>query len=562
MEKILLLNMPYGALGRPALGISLLKACLVEQGVVCDIRYLSFLFAELIGVEDYHWISSEIAYTALAGDWTFTQTLYGERLDVDKRYIAEVLYGTWRFDRLDIRRLKHVRSLVPHFLDHCMQTTPWEDYFMVGFTSTFEQNIASLALAKLIKEAYPQIRVVFGGANWEDEMGVELHRQFPFVDYVCSGEAEKSFPALVKLLLGNEDTDVSLSSIDGIVFRENGKSIYTGLPELTQNMDTLPIPDFSDYFSDLENSTVSASIVPILLLETSRGCWWGAKSQCVFCGLNGGSLIYRSKSAEHALEELVYLVDQWNIDLVEVVDNMLDMSYFNDFLPALKNLNRKISIFYEVKANLTKSQVKCLREAGVDRIQPGIESLSDHVLVLMRKGTTALRNIQLLKWCKEYAVEVDWNILYGFPGETEMDYEAMFDLLPSIRFLAPPHGCGPVRLDRFSPYFNAPEEYGITNVRPIASYKFIYPFEDKSLSRIAYCFDFDYEPSADPTGFASKVVSYIDDWRNKPERGALWSITQADGALTLLDTRSDAWETQFLLLDMDKNFLRIDLFAI
>jgi len=56
--------------------------------------------------------------------------------------------------------------------------------------------------------------------------------------------------------------------------------------------------------------------------------------------------------------------------------------------------------FYEVKANLTRVQVSALRAAGVTRIQPGIESLSDHVLKLIGKGTCGLRNVQLLKWCR------------------------------------------------------------------------------------------------------------------------------------------------------------------
>ena len=91
--------------------------------------------------------------------------------------------------------------MVPYFLDHCLATVPWSDYRVVGFTSTFEQNIASLALAKRIKQNYPKISIVFGGANWEAEMGHELHRKFPFVDYVCSGEAETSFPALARCIL-------------------------------------------------------------------------------------------------------------------------------------------------------------------------------------------------------------------------------------------------------------------------------------------------------------------------------------------------------------------------
>src|SRR5262249_53544738 len=149
-------------------------------------------------------------------------------------------------------------------------------------------------------------------------------------------------------------------------------------------------------------------------------------------------------------------------------------------------------------------------------------SLSDHVLQRMRKGTTALRNIQLLKWCKEYNIAVDWNILYGFPGETREDYAAMLHLLPSIRFLQPPTACGPLRLDRFSPYYNAPAAFGFINVRPMAPYKYLYPFDDESLHRIAYYFDYDYEPGVDPTGYAALVVAYVEAWQREPERGALY----------------------------------------
>lgn len=552
MKKVLLLSMPFGSLDRPALGISLLKSRLAESGVACDIRYFTFALAELVGCEEYRWISSEVAYTAFAGDWTFTHALYGERPEAEKRYVHEILFGTWQLDEFAIGRILRVRSLVSYFLDHCLGTVPWEEYAVVGFTSTFEQNIASLALAKRIKAAHPKTAIVFGGANWEAEMGHELHRQFKFVDYVCSGEAEQSFPALAQRLLAGETVDCSGRTIRGIVYRAEGESIYTGQADLIRQMDEIPIPDFSDYFRDLTQSTVAASVVPVLLFETSRGCWWGEKSHCTFCGLNGGSLAYRSKSAERALDELAYLVDRWRIDLVEVVDNMLDMKYFHDMLPALGRAQWPVRLFYEVKANLTRRQVQILQEAGVYHIQPGIESLSDHVLSLMHKGTTALRNIQLLKWCKEYDIAVDWNILYGFPGETQEDYDFILELLPSIRFLSPPPTCGPVRMDRFSPYYNTPEQFGLINVRPIAPYKYLYPFDDQSLSRIAYCFDFDYEPDVAPTGYASKVIEYVEAWHREPETGALSSAIRPDGALALIDTRSDATQPEYMLSGLEK----------
>ena len=57
--------------------------------------------------------------------------------------------------------------------------------------------MASLCLARLLKERFPHLRIAFGGANCETVMGEELHRQYPFIDFVVSGEADCSFPALM-----------------------------------------------------------------------------------------------------------------------------------------------------------------------------------------------------------------------------------------------------------------------------------------------------------------------------------------------------------------------------
>ncbi|HXM49711.1 MAG TPA: RiPP maturation radical SAM C-methyltransferase [Pyrinomonadaceae bacterium] len=553
MKKVLLLSMPMGALERPSLGLSLLKARLNELGVECDVRYLTFAFAEFIGQGNYQWMCYELPYTAFAGDWSFTQALYGDQPEVEQEYIQKILREVWQLSDEDIRRILYIRSMVPHFLDHCLAAVSWRDYAIVGFTSTFEQNIASLALAKRIKQAYPKISIVFGGANWEAGMGQELHRQFSFVDYVCSGEAEESFPALVRRIFARTPMNGSRAPIPGIVYRDRKReSVSTGSADLIREMDALPVPDFSNYFHDLAQCTVSAPVAPTLLFETSRGCWWGAKSHCTFCGLNGGTMAFRSKSPRRALDELEQLVDRWQLPNVEAVDNILDMKYFSDMLPALAHARRPLQIFYEVKSNLSRAQVKTLSEAGVNRIQPGIESLSDHVLKLMRKGTTALRNIQLLKWAQEFNILVEWNILYGFPGETPEDYRRVLEYLPAIRFLRPPCAAGPIRLDRFSPYHNSSAEFGLVNVRPLSTYRYLYPFAKDSLERIAYYFDFDYEPEGDPTGYAAKVVEYVYEWKSNPELGTLRSIVRADGSLVLLDTRSDATIRELLLTGLEQ----------
>ena len=63
-----------------------------------------------------------------------------------------------------------------------------------------------------------------------------------------------------------------------------------------------------------------------------------------------------------------------------------------------------------------------MAQAGVTKIQPGIESLSSNVLRLMRKGVRAIQNVNLLRWAQYYDIDVAWNLLWGFPGETEQDY--------------------------------------------------------------------------------------------------------------------------------------------
>ena len=163
--------------------------------------------------------------------------------------------------------------------------------------------------------------------------------------------------------------------------------------------------------------------------------------------------------------------------------------------------------------------------------------MSDRILKLMRKGTTALRNIQLLKWCKEYGIKADWNVLYGFPGETRADYDEMLTLLRAIRFLDPPSGCGPLHLDRFSPYHSNPQVFGIQNVRPLPVYSHLYPVEPDRLNRIAYHFDFDYLPQVNPRRCFEEVVDYVDAWRRDPEPGCLWSVTRGEDELVLVDTR-------------------------
>jgi len=536
--KVLLVSMPFGALERQALGISILKPLLQSRGISCDIRYLTFPFADIIGPETYQWLGYHLPYTAFAGDWCFTHALYGSSTP---GYEDAILRRRWQQDETSVQRILWVRSQVDRFLDYALAAVPWSEYDAVGFTSTFEQNIASLALAKRIRAAFPKVKLLFGGANWEDEMGLELHRQFPFVDYVCCGESEHALPLLLEALgAKGASRDKRLARIPGIVYRnpKSGESVSTGSGAPVENLDALPAPDFSDYFAAQSASASGSGVLPGLLFESSRGCWWGAKSHCTFCGLNGNSMRFRSKSQTRSLDELKSQAARYSVQTVEAVDNILDMEYFEEFLPRLADAQLGVDVFYEVKANLSRRHLRKLKAARVTRIQPGIESISDHVLKLMRKGTTGLRNIQLLKWCAEYEIQCEWNLLYGFPGETAEDYAGILAMLPGIRHFRPPSACGPIRLDRFSPFHRTPDELGVRNLRALETMRYLYPFPEDVLKRITYYFDFDYADGRNPMDYVRPVIDYCDQWKESPGASAsLHAALMPDGALGILDTR-------------------------
>jgi ribosomal peptide maturation radical SAM protein 1 len=194
------------------------------------------------------------------------------------------------------------------------------------------------------------------------------------------------------------------------------------------------------------------------------------------------------------------------------VDNILDVRHIGSLFPRLRDSELGLQLFYEVKANLRFDQLALLKAGGVGVIQPGLESLDNGVLRLMRKGCTALQNIQLLRWCKELNIAVAWNILGGFPREDPAAYAAMAQLLPSLIHLPPPTACTTIRMDRFSPLFTDSAALGATRVRPKPAYYFIFPFGRHALQRIAYFFDFDYADGRDPTVYMMPLHRAVGEW--------------------------------------------------
>ncbi|HYA99187.1 MAG TPA: hypothetical protein VED37_03110, partial [Ktedonobacteraceae bacterium] len=149
----------------------------------------------------------------------------------------------------------------------------------------------------------------------------------------------------------------------------------------------------------------------------------------------------------------------------------------------------------------------------VRSIQPGIESLSSHVLRLMRKGCTMLQNVRLLKWCRYYNVSVGWNLIWGFPGETVEDYLQEREVLKLITHLQPPRGYSRIWLERFAPYFTDRDLFPIHDIQPEVSYRYVYP-PQVALDRVAYFFDYRMDQTV-PDDMHEETRDMVEEWQRR-----------------------------------------------
>lgn len=525
MYRIALINMPFANLHMPSIALTQLKSIVEDRfrsDVSVDVYYLNHDFANYLGLELYNRITeSADSQNSGLGDWFFRQIAFPDQVNNTGVYLSRYFpYHTEEMNTLKSRVMEKRRGL-DHFMDSLIAKYALDQAQLVGFTSMFMQNAAVFSMARKLKARDASITVVMGGANCESPMGQVIARYVDSIDYVFSGPALKTFPELVQRCMANEPRKAE--SMKGVFTKRN--YFFQSGPDAIGEELSIDVPvdlDYKPFVNALAENFPHNEIEPILLFETSRGCWWGERAHCTFCGLNGMSMAYRAMNPNLALQQFDSLFEfAPKVTRIDAVDNILPKNYIHEVLPQLKT-PETMSIFYEVKADLSESDVRILSQARVKIIQPGIESLATTTLKLMKKGTTAFRNLTLMKYCAVYDIDPAWNLLIGFPGEGEDVYRKYVDDLPLLVHLPPPTGVYPVRFDRYSPYFVKKDEYGL-DLHPLDYYSLIYPFPEEALDNLAYYFA-DTNSSAEYAQTVSKWIGrikekidrWIDAWKDDP----------------------------------------------
>ena len=519
MKPVALISMPALSGRFPSFQLALLKPMLERAGIPAQAFSLFMYFGERIGWK----VNEAIAdvWPSMVGEWIWSKAAFGEecagREEEYFREYAHIFRAICKRAGCRVQRFRTIRDKdAPAFIDFCVNAVDWSRFGLIGFSVVFQQLLASVALAKALKQKYPNIPIAFGGASLEDDIADEIMRQCPQVDYIHCGDAEVSFPEMVRRL----DRGQSMEGLSGVMWRDGEAIRYAGRAPNFTAMDETPLPEFDEYFHARQEGGYEQyedACEPMIPIETARGCWWGEKHHCTFCGLNRSGMEFRAKSPERVLDQLEQLSRKHGVFSFNAIDNIMAPEYTDQLFRRLAEANTDLEIHYEIRPNFSRTQLGRMRKGGLTSVQPGVESFATNVLKSMRKMTTGMRNVELIKWCTFYRIDCLYNILMRFPGETEEDYRLQAQLVPKILHLQPPWGIVKARADRGSPMFTEPETQSVGRLTPARCYDYIFP-RRFDLSRVSYYFDHEIGNVVDEEHY-DDLLDLVAQWQS------LWTET-------------------------------------
>jgi anaerobic magnesium-protoporphyrin IX monomethyl ester cyclase len=293
-------------------------------------------------------------------------------------------------------------------------------------THTFLSAIGAL---EKMHEALPETTLVMGGYH-STFAAEKILQDYPFVDYVIKGEAERAFPDLLdRLETGQEPADV-----EGISYRHDGS--VAGQPlAVIKDLDALPFPDRT-MLGDLEygyfHQNIRLTFGKFTTIVSSRGCPFS----CTYCSCAAFSQRrWRARSATNVVDELEGLYDQGYENVVFVDDNFtLKKSRVTEICDEIHERKIRMRFYCEGRVdNAPYELLRTMKRAGFEVIYFGVESPTPHVLEYYRKGITALQAQKAVADAKRAGMIVVTSFIIGAPVEARADIQRTIDFIRALR---------------------------------------------------------------------------------------------------------------------------------
>ncbi len=369
----------------------------------------------------------------------------------------------WEDDNSTSQFIKENDVYLESFVDEVLS----KDAGVIGFSIYNTTKRLSLELAKRIKKKDKNKIIIFGGQQCFPKESAEGLIKDEAVDAIVMGEGDEVLPELI----GKIEKLKRIDFCPGLIYKENGKIVDCGIRPPVSNLDGLSLPDFSDFSLQ---SYDNPHQLPIL---SSRGCPY----QCVFCSTKLFWIKYRAMSGENIFREMEYQLNRYkDIYFFTFNDHVINadmqaLSKFCDLILETKSNRIHSDSNWDrlcwrgaavIRDEMDKEFIKKMRDAGCMELEYGVESASPKIRRLMRKPPYDISIIErVIRDTHKSGIRARVNFMFGFPGETEEDFEETLNFLRRNReFFAQVHPSETFCcIDPGTYLFSHPEEFGVTS---------------------------------------------------------------------------------------------------
>jgi radical SAM superfamily enzyme YgiQ (UPF0313 family) len=348
------------------------------------------------------------------------------------------------------------RSLIENEIQDLLSS----DSGIVGFSIYGGSCLTALKIAAEIKKADPGRTIVFGGQYFFlGDTARRLLEESACVDAVVRGSGETVFPQLAEDLSRG-----GLRPRPGLLFRAPEGIVDGGPSTMPKNLYDLPFADFTGFPMELYSDKTR---IPI---AASRGCIWA----CRFCSTREFWEGYSYMSGERIFAEVRHQKSLFpgraHFEFYDITANGRPESLATfselakDFIvPHLAEKNFKWKINAVLRPEMTAGLLKLMYEGGCQDVIYGVESGSPAVLKRMNKHFNLDVAERVLRDTHEAGIRTTANFMFGFPGETEADFEMTLNFLRrNHRWLDRAYGSATfTSLEEFSFLTEHQKEFGI-----------------------------------------------------------------------------------------------------
>lgn len=305
---------------------------------------------------------------------------------------------------------------------------------VVGFMTECDSYHHVIQICEQIQKYNAKCKIVLGGPH-ATAVALKTLTCYSCIDAIVLGEAEKSFPALLRCYLRGSDAEIA-----GVLRRQQSGSIVGGKPaQLVDDLDELPIPAYDRYEPDPGEE---------VFVEVGRGCPFS----CTFCSTAPfWRRRHRVKSPDRVLREIAEIQVRYGVRRVHFTHDLFttDRRWVESLCAKLTASGAPVRWTCSARTDLVDDELlEIMATAGCDAIYFGLESGSQKILKEINKDIPVSDSLAVLRMCRQHGIKPNAGFILGFPSDTVESVSDTFVAYASAISI----GCRPTHIFGYCPF--------------------------------------------------------------------------------------------------------------